>query len=102
MVNGVDVGVNSPSYTATDLANGDKVSCFLNGNSVCVTTDTATSNVISISVVTPAVPTISISTPADSICLGTNVSFVAQSTTVSPTPAYQWAVNGVNAGTGGT
>jgi uncharacterized protein (TIGR02145 family) len=44
-------------------------------------------------------PTISISTPTPTVCLGTSVSFYATATNGGPAPTYQWRVNGNSSGT---
>jgi hypothetical protein len=64
-----------------------------------VTTSTATSNAITIAVSTSVTPTVSITAGTNSICAGTTVTFTAAGVNGGTTPAYQWKVNGVNAGT---
>ena len=98
LVNGSDVGNNGPVYTANNLADGDRVSCFLTSNSACVSSDTASSNVITVSILTPSQPEINITASADTICSGATVRFTANATTNSPTPEYQWMVNGNDIG----
>jgi PKD repeat protein len=61
-VNGGPVGANSPTYSSSTLANNDVVTCVLTSNSECVTSSTASSNSISVSVnPIPAAPSISVS-----------------------------------------
>jgi hypothetical protein len=61
--NGVNVsGQTSNSYTAA-LANGDKITCSITVTGGCVTSSTALSNEITMSVSTPAAPTISADGP---------------------------------------
>jgi gliding motility-associated-like protein len=98
LLNGSDVGNNSPSYTANNLVNGDQVSCILTSNSACILAKSATSNIIAVTVVTPSQPQINITASTDTICLGTAVSFIANAITNSQTPLYQWMVNGANVG----
>ena len=51
-----------------------------------------------VSVGPPATPTVNISTAANNICLGSAATFTAVATNGGSTPAYQWQVNAVNAG----
>ncbi|MFH1320024.1 MAG: PKD domain-containing protein [Bacteroidota bacterium] len=98
-VNGVDVGINSPTYTSTTLANTDAVTCVLTSNATCPTGNPATSNTINMTV-NPNLPvSVSIAAvPAGVICAGTSVTFTATPTNGGATPAYQWNVNGVDVG----
>lgn len=49
-VDGVNVGTNSPTYTSTGFTNGQVVTCVMTSSLSCVTTSTATSNGITMSV----------------------------------------------------
>lgn len=49
-VNGVNVGTNSPTYTSSSYTNGQVVTCIMTSTLSCVTTNTATSNSITMSV----------------------------------------------------
>jgi predicted CXXCH cytochrome family protein len=56
-LNGSNVGSDSPTYINASLSNADQVSCVMTSNSPCASPTTATSNTISMSVVsTPAQP----------------------------------------------
>ncbi|MEI8280345.1 MAG: T9SS type A sorting domain-containing protein, partial [Bacteroidota bacterium] len=95
-VNGSSVGTNSSSYTYTPV-NSDIVSCVITTPaSGCFTTTTATSNVITMTVTPYITPTISISTTSNTVCLSTVVTFTANTNITGG--AFQWQVNGVNAG----
>jgi hypothetical protein len=59
-VNGANVGSNSSIFTTSSLANGSSVTCTLTSNASCITSPTATSNTITVTVnSTPPTPTIS-------------------------------------------
>lgn len=102
-LNGANTGTNSSSYSNSTLVNNDIVTCILTSNSPCVSTSTATSNTITISVTPSVVPSLGITAlPAGSICTGSNVTFTATPSNGGTTPAYQWQLNGLNAGTNST
>ena len=98
-VNGINAGTGTISYSYTP-ANGDTVRCVLTSNAACATTATVNSNNHHM-VVNPLVtPTINVtSSPGDTVCAGTPITFTASITNGGTTPAYQWKVNGINAGT---
>lgn len=99
-VNGANVGTNSATFTITSLTNGQIVTCVLTSNAVCASPITATSNALTMTVNPLVTPAVSISTLSSNIiCAGTSVTFTATPTNGGTTPAYQWKVNGVNAGT---
>ncbi|MDF2436994.1 MAG: hypothetical protein K0Q95_1370 [Bacteroidota bacterium] len=100
LLNGSNVGSNSPSYSNAALVNGDIVTCVLTSSAVCPTGSPATSNAITITV-NPLLPvSVSISaSPSNIICAGTNVTFTASSVNGGASPTYQWQLNGVNTGT---
>jgi photosystem II stability/assembly factor-like uncharacterized protein len=98
-VNGTNTGTNSPTFATSTLVNGDQVSCILTSNASCLSSPTATSNTIIITVTPSVVPSISISTPNTTICSGTLISFTATPVNGGATPVYQWQVNGINTGT---
>ncbi|MCW3102635.1 MAG: hypothetical protein JWO09_1075 [Bacteroidetes bacterium] len=97
-VNGVNAGLNSPTFTTTTLASGNVVTCVMTSNAACVTGSPATSNSITMTV-NPNLPvSVSISASSTTICPGTSVTFTATPTNGGTTPAYQWKKNGVNIG----
>src|SRR5207237_83727 len=97
-VNGANAGINSPTFTPNSLANNDQVTVIMTSNASCTTSSTATSNVISINAtsVTPSEP---ISASSTSTCSGSSITFTAVPTNGGTSPAYQWQINGVSAGT---
>ena len=98
-VNSVNVGTNNPVYSYIPN-NGDIVTCILTSNATCPTGNPATSNAITMTV-NPNLPvSISITASSNPFCQGSSITFTATPTNGGATPAYQWQVNGVNAGTG--
>jgi hypothetical protein len=100
-VDGVNVGTNSATYTTSSLTAGQVVSCVMTSNLAGVTANPATSNAITISVAPSVTPSVSIAQTAGTnpTCPGVAVTFTATPVNGGTTPAYQWQVNGVNAGT---
>jgi len=98
-VNGGNVGTNSPTFIVGGLLNGDVVSCVLTTSETCITTPTAISNNIAMTVAPQQTPSVSIvSDGGTSVCVGQTVTFTATPTNGGTTPAYQWKVNGGNVG----
>jgi len=98
-VNGINVGINSNTYSSITLNNGDIITCTLTSNAICASPTVVVSNSIIITVTPSVIPTINIvAAPAGPICAGTNVTFTANITNGGAAPIYQWKVNGVNVG----
>jgi hypothetical protein len=101
-VNGENTGMNSATFTTLALTNGSKVQVVLTSSASCAVTSTATSNSI-VMIVKPVVsPSVSISTPATSICPGTNSVFTATVSNAGTTPLYRWVRNELVVGTNAT
>lgn len=85
------------TYTSTTLTN-ETVTCIMTSGGGVV------SNSIVISLSTGIVPAVStaITTGSNPTCSGASLTFTATPTSGGTTPAYQWKVDGVNAGTGAT
>lgn len=98
LVNDVNVWNNSNTFTTNNLKNGDEVRVIMVSNAECLTTNIARSDTITMAVIAATTPSVIITASATSICVGTNVTFNATSVNAGNTPAYQWQVNGVNAG----
>lgn len=98
--NGVNVGTNSTTYADAGLANGDVITVELTSNETCVTTPNATSNTLTMTVVTNLTPTVTIAAnPGTTICVGSSVTFTATPVGGGTSPAFQWKKNGANVGT---
>ncbi|MGB3948320.1 MAG: M12 family metallo-peptidase [Bacteroidia bacterium] len=95
-LNGNNTHVGS-NYTPVNPSDGDVVSCILTSSANCLTTDNATSNSITITLIDPVVPGISIATSGgtNAICYGdTTTVFTATPSNGGATPSYQWLLNG--------
>ena len=52
-LNGANVGTNSPVFSTSNLPNGSIVQCALSSNATCTTTPVASSNLVTMTVVSP-------------------------------------------------
>ncbi|MBZ0097664.1 MAG: T9SS type A sorting domain-containing protein, partial [Taibaiella sp.] len=101
-VNGVNAGTNSATF-ATTLSDGDVVDCIMTSSEQCLTKPADTSAGITITVLPKVTPDVQmIVLPDDTICDGTNVTFIATPANGGTTPIYQWQINGANVGTNNT
>ncbi len=93
--NGVNItGATSATYALTSPANGDVLTVVMTSNSGCVSTPTATSNAITLSVTSLITPTATITASSSTFCAGTSVQFTSSITNGGTAPAYQWKKNG--------
>ena len=95
--NGVNVGTNSTSY-AYAPANGDIITCVLTSSETCISGNPATSGGITMTV-NPLTASVTIAATSTSVYAGTPVTYTATPVNGGSSPAYQWKVNGANAGT---
>jgi gliding motility-associated-like protein len=93
-VNGASVQSGTGTTYAGVLNDGDVVNVVMTSADPCVITQTATSNNITVTVLPPSSPTVTITTSETSICQGDNVIFNAITTDCNGTATYDWMVNG--------
>ncbi|MDR3680211.1 MAG: T9SS type A sorting domain-containing protein [Flavipsychrobacter sp.] len=95
-------GATSSTYTTSSLSNGDVIKVVMTSSLACVTTNTATSNGITITPTSNVTPSVSITGNATS-CANAPVTFTATQTN-GGTPTYQWQKNGssISGATGST
>lgn len=97
--------LNNIMYTGayTNILNVSNVSSSMNSYQYRCKVNNACgiiySNTALLSVNIPTTPSISITASSNSICSGTNVNFIAISTSGGSSPSFQWKKNGLNVGT---
>lgn len=96
--NSKPVGTNSSVYASAALSNGDNIACIVTYKSSCTRPDT--SNIITLGVSPNLSPSVSVSASQTTICDGMAVTFTAVAINGGTSPAFQWLVNGNNAGSG--
>lgn len=99
-INNVNAGASSSTYTSSNLANGDIITCILTTSNSCATGNPATSNSIPMTVSSslPFVVNIAAS-PSGEICSGNSVAFSESHINGGALPSYQWKINNSNVGT---
>jgi uncharacterized protein (TIGR02145 family) len=97
-VNGINVGPNNTVYTYIPVS-GDLVLCILTSNIACPTGNPATSNTITMIQNNNLLAGVSIVASSNPFCPGSSVTFTATPINGGSAPAYQWKLNGANAGT---
>lgn len=96
--NGVPVGTNSSSYSATDFNNGDAIIVTMTSNASCPLPSAVQSNTITIIQNNIVAPSVTISGPPV-VCQGQNAVFTATPVNGGTSPSYQWKKNGIIVGT---
>ncbi len=95
-VNSTNAGSNASTYSYVP-ANNDHVTCIATMPATgCYSTNTITSNMVTMTMTAPAPTTASITASANNICAGVSVNFTA--TTNITNANYQWKVNSVAVG----
>jgi gliding motility-associated-like protein len=97
-INSANVGNSGPVFTASNLTNGDTIRCIYTGSTTCRSTLVDTSNSIVLTVADTASVSATISSRSDTICAGDTMTLTAAVVNGGSAPSYQWAVNGVAAG----
>ncbi|NTW26087.1 MAG: hypothetical protein HGA37_15420, partial [Lentimicrobium sp.] len=98
-VNGINIGINSPFYSSSALANDDQVTCEMTSDISCSSGNPATSNAITMIVSSGLPVSVNISASENPVCTGGSVTFTATPTNGGTSPTYQWRLNGSNVGT---
>ena len=102
-VGGVNVGINSETYTYDNPVNNAKVTCEMGSNATCANPTMVISNEITVTVNPVLVPSVTIAANGSTtVCDGTPIIFYATQTNGGTNPNYQWKVNGFNVGSNAT
>ena len=94
-------GETNTTYTTTTAANGDSYSVVVTSSAICTTAPTVTSTPITITVNPVLIPSVSVSTPTNTICAGASIKFTATTVNGGGNPTFQWK-NGTNDISGAT
>ncbi len=101
-LNGTNAGTGA-TFASAAFNDNDVIEVVMTSSSSCANPQTAISNQVTMTVDVPVVPSVSIAdSPSGTQCTGTNITFTPTPVNGGSNPAYQWQVNGINAGTGAT
>lgn len=93
-VNELPAGTDSPNFSYQPV-NLDVVDCIMTSSETCTSGNPALSNALGM-IVNPVLPvSVSIEASANSVCLGTSVTFTATAINGGAVPVYIWKVNDV-------
>ena len=96
LLNGVTAGINSDTLILPGLNNNDTVQAIMTSSLACVAPSAATSSPYVLNLQPRVMPQISISsTPADTVCIGQQVSLQANIINGGSTPTINWYVNSI-------
>jgi hypothetical protein len=99
--NGNNVGTNSSTYTISNLINGDIITCVMTSNASCLTSTTATSNAITMSVTNGVTPSLWLNPSTTTPCANELVIFNAFPQNGGTSPSYIWYQDGQIVNTNG-
>ncbi len=92
--NTIVTGATGLLFSSNTLNNNDQITAVFTPSSSCLSGQTATSNLIVITVNPSVTPTISINATSTQICEGQSVTFNSNITGGGTSPQIQWFVNG--------
>ena len=96
-VNGIIGGTNNPVFSYSP-SNADVVTCQVTSSLTCASGNPATSSPVIMTVSPSQVVSVTVSASANPSCQGNPVTYTATPVNGGTSPAYQWTVNGSNAG----
>lgn len=95
-INNTNAGIGTNTFKPSVLNDGDIISCetIINASVQCLTSYTATSNLITVSVKEYIKPTINIIMQNNNVCEGDTIHFIANSDIAIESLRYSWLKNG--------
>ncbi len=98
--NNINVGTNSPVYSAANFSTGEIIRCVLSSDAACVINPTVNSSTLSIQISQSLTPSVSITSDhPGTICAGSTVEFTAIAINGGLNPQFIWRKNGTQVGT---
>ncbi|MFK8006705.1 MAG: gliding motility-associated C-terminal domain-containing protein [Saprospiraceae bacterium] len=98
MIDGTNVGTNTSIFIASNLTDAQTVTCLVTSSDICASTLTATSNPISINIISPITPELNVQADQTNICSGETITFTANGTNLGSSAQYEWFIDGVTTG----
>ncbi|NLL27640.1 MAG: T9SS type A sorting domain-containing protein [Bacteroidales bacterium] len=93
LINNVDVGISTSTFTSSTLNNGDEVKCILTSNATCVVNSPVSSDIVSVSI-SPVTVGGSMSSVQTEICQGESTGMIMLSGNVGDVLTWQRRING--------
>ncbi|MBL7903378.1 MAG: VCBS repeat-containing protein [Bacteroidales bacterium] len=87
-------GATQPQYITSEIEHNDQFYCTLESNAACITTPSATSNILIMTISEGVIPSVSIVASQNPACTGTEVVFTALLVNGGIAPQWQWRKNG--------
>jgi hypothetical protein len=102
LINGLNAGTDSVSFTTALLNNGDSVQVILRSSMSCPSSTAVVSAATIISVTPRVTPDITVQASSTAICSGSPVTYTATAFNGGTSPTYTWFKNGIQVGTDST
>lgn len=99
LLNGVNVGTNSNTFSTSTLADNDTVAVILTSSEECAVPESVQSDSIIMTVVPNVTPSVTIIADNATVCATDSITFTATPTNGGIDPSYQWKINNTNVGT---